>query len=869
MGDLFSFGAWVRRRRKALDLTQNDLARRIGYAESTLRKIESDARRPSRQVAERLATALELPAAEYEPFLRAARGELAVDHLAGLSVPAPVALRAPANRPTPFTLPIQRTSLIGRTAEVATICDRLRHNGVRLLTITGPGGTGKTRLALQVASELIDMFADGVFFIDFAPVADPTLVASTIAGVLGVQETGDQPFVARLKTYLRSKHVLLVLDNLEHLLPGAAVIDELLTATSSVAMLITSRTVLHLYGEHEIVVPPLAVPDLLHLPALDRLSNYAAVRLFIERARAVQADFHLTQTTASAVAEICVRLDGLPLAIELAAVRSKLLPPHALLTRLSHRLKLLVGGPQSLSARQQTLRNTIDWSYNLLQAGEQTLFWRLAVFVGGGTIEAVEAVCNVQTDLPFDLLDGLQSLLDHSLLRQELSLKYEPRFGMLETIREYALERLELSGEADAIRRRHAIYHLELAQQAEKESPVQQRMWLDRLERELGNLRAALAWCRTMTDGGEIELRLATLLFWFWRRRGSISEGRVWIMGALARSHAGGIESGKQARAHGLNAAGLLAYHQGDHAVACALLEEAVLIFQEGGDERALAFAMATLGLATMAHGDDTRARQLCEASLALRRAVGDQRGLAHALACLGQVAVGQGDYAAALPALKEGLALFREVGDSWGVTFALRHLGDMAAAQGNDALAVAQYEEGLALSRDSGDWLYVAQLLGIVGAIEGRQGNDARATALLMESVGLLREYGDMQSIPHCLEALACVATRQEQRERAIRLFGAAAALRESLKAPQWPIQYAVVERALAAVRTQSDAVTFAAAWNAGHALTLHQALSEAAGLARALEKLEAVQCLQHLSSGSAAGHDHPPTDVAFSERT
>jgi predicted ATPase/transcriptional regulator with XRE-family HTH domain len=550
MGDLFSFGAWVRRRRKALDLTQSDLARRIGYAETTLRKIESDARRPSKQVAERLATALELPAAEYEPFLRAARGELAVDYLAGLSVPAPVSLRAPANHLAPFTLPTQRTTVIGRTAEVAIICDRLRHDGVRLLTLTGPGGTGKTRLALQVASELIDMFADGVFFIDLAPVADSTFVAATIAGVLGIQETGDQPFVARLKTYLRSKHVLLVLDNFEHLLSGAAVIDELLTATSSVAMLITSRAVLHLYGEHEIVVPPLAIPDLQYLPTLDRLSSYPAVRLFIERARAAQVDFHLTPTTASAVAEICVRLDGLPLAIELAAARSKLFSPQALLARLSDRLKLLVGGSQSIPARQQTLRNTIDWSYNLLQAGEQTLFWRLAVFVGGCTIEAAEAVCTIETDALLDILAGLQALLDHSLLRQEVSLEGEPRFSMLETIREYALERLELSGEADAIRRRHAIYHLELAHQAEKESPVQQRVWLDRLQCELGNLRAALAWCRTMTDSGEIGLRLATLLFWFWRRRGSISEGRAWIMGALARSQAGGIELGTPARAH-------------------------------------------------------------------------------------------------------------------------------------------------------------------------------------------------------------------------------------------------------------------------------------------------------------------------------
>jgi predicted ATPase len=315
------------------------------------------------------------------------------------------------------------------------ICDRLQHDDVRLLTLTDPGGTGKTRLAIQVASELFDMFTDGVFFIDFAPVTDSTFVAATIAGVLGIQETGDQSFVTRLKMYLRSKHVLLVLDNLEHLVLGAALIDELLTTTSFVSMLITSRTVLHLYGEHEIVVPPLAVPDLLHLPTLDRLSNYPAVRLFIERARAAQANFHLTPTTASAVAEICVHLDGLPLAIELAALRSKLFPPQALLARLDNRLKLLVGGSPSLPARQQTLRNTIDWSYNLLQAGEQTLFWRLAVFVGGCTIEAAEAVCNAQTYLPFDLLDGLHSLLDHSLLRQEVCLKEEPlRFASHSTL---------------------------------------------------------------------------------------------------------------------------------------------------------------------------------------------------------------------------------------------------------------------------------------------------------------------------------------------------------------------------------------------------------------------------------------------------
>src|SRR5215216_6020701 len=391
-------------------------------------------------------------------------------------------------------LPLQPTPLVGRVREVEEVAERLRSDQVRLLTLTGPGGTGKTRLALQAGADLLDEFEDGVFFVALAAITDRALVAPTVARTLGLTERRNQPPEELLKGFLRDRQTLLLLDNFEQVLESAPLLDELLSAAPSLKILATSRTPLRLYGEHEFPVPPLSLPDPSSLATLESLTQYGAVRLFVERAKAVKPDFSLTQANAPAVTEICARLDGLPLAIELAAARIKLLPPQAMLSRLGSRLKLLTGGARDLPRRQRTLRATIEWSYELLDEGEKTLFARLAVFSGGSNLEGIEAVCDPQGDLPSDALEGVSSLLDKSLLRQEEGQGAEPRLMMLETIREFALEKFEESDDTETIKRAHAEYFLALAEHAEPKLWGQEdAAWLDRLEREHDNMRAALS----------------------------------------------------------------------------------------------------------------------------------------------------------------------------------------------------------------------------------------------------------------------------------------------------------------------------------------------------------------------------------------
>ncbi|MDQ5851887.1 MAG: adenylate/guanylate cyclase domain-containing protein, partial [Chloroflexota bacterium] len=493
------------------------------------------------------------------------------------------------NRPN--NLPAQPTPFIGREREVAAVRQRLLHPDIRLITLTGPGGIGKTRLGLRVAAQVLNDFPDGVYFVALAPISDPMLVSVTVAQTLGVKETSGESLLDSLKAYLREKQLLLLLDNFEQVVVAAPLITELLAAAPGLKVLVTSRASLHLQGEREFPVPPLALPDPKHLPTLDTLSQYEAVELFIQRAQAVNPDFQVTNTTAPAVAEICVRLDGLPLAIELAAARSKLLSPQALLQRLQHRLQVLTGGARDLPARQQTLRSTIDWSFSLLEAGEQTLFARLGVFVGGFSVEAAETVCHESgigdqwsgvrgqesgdegrsaspsqiptpdSRLPIPVLDGLQSLLDKSLLHQVPGASGEPRFRMLEIIREYALERLAARGEVEATERTHATYYLTLAEAAAPElQGSRQGAWLEQLEMEHDNLRAALRWS---LNRGEVEvgLRLGAALWRLWHMRGYVSEGREWLEKLLPLSEHSRVSP--SVRAQALNAAGVLAQQQG------------------------------------------------------------------------------------------------------------------------------------------------------------------------------------------------------------------------------------------------------------------------------------------------------------------
>jgi predicted ATPase/Tfp pilus assembly protein PilF len=579
-----------------------------------------------------------------------------------------------------------------------------------------------------------------------------------------------------------------VLDNFEQVLDAAVVVSAVLAACPRLRALATSRAALHVRGEREVPVPPLAVPDPRYLPPLAALTQYEAVRLFIARAQDVKPDFAVTNENAPAVAEICARLDGLPLAIELAAARIRLLPPQALLARLSRRLALLTGGARDLPGRQQTLRAAIDWSYHLLTPTEQTLFARLAVFVGGGTLEAIEAICN--TDGTLDVLEGVESLVAKNLLRPEDGAGGEPRFGMLETIHEYARERLEESGAAEELRQ-HATYYLSLAEMVEPQLVGhEQGRWMDRMEAEHGNLRAVLSWSRA-TNATETGLRLSGALWRFWWVRGYLNEGRAWLEDLLARSG----EAAAAMRAKALRGAGVLAWVQGNYGRATALFEEA----------------------------------------LALHRHLGERRGIAITLTGLGNVARGQGDYERATALFEEALALHRDLGDRRGIATALGNLGAVARYQGDYRRATTLYEEALARVRELGDTHGIAIGLSSLGAVAWVQGDYRRATAHLAEALVLSQAVGDKTwNTAVCLEVLAGVACAQGQPERATRLCAAATALRTATGTPLDRFDRTTYDSIVAAAQEALDERAFAAAWAAGQALPLEQAIAEALGKAQ-----------------------------------
>jgi predicted ATPase/DNA-binding winged helix-turn-helix (wHTH) protein len=735
-------------------------------------------------------------------------------------------LRLVENRLT--NIPVQRTPLLGRQKEVATARELLLREDVRLVTITGPGGIGKTRLAGQLASELVAHFAGGTHFVALSSLRDPELMASVIVQTLGIREGRRQPPLEILEDYLQRSlraPMLLVLDNFEHLMEAAPTVAKVLAAGCLLKILATSRGALHLYGEHEFPVPPLALPDLQCMPAVEVLGQYPALALFVQRAVAAKPDFELNRENARAVAEICTRLDGLPLAIELAAARVKVLSPSSMQLRLTSRLQLLTGGARDMPPRQQTLRATMDWSYDLLSALEQKLFRRLSVFVGGWTLEGAEAVCNIEGDLDLDWLDGMASMVDKSLAEQAPPMMGESRFEMLETIREYALGKLEASGEKFPTKRAHAAYCLVLAEeQAVAQCGSAGTEWMERFAIEHDNFRAGLEW---LTESGDAEwgFRLGAALFRFWEMREYLAEGRA-RLGKLLKVAKAATPS--KARARALFAAGVLATGQGDYASAAALTSESLDIARLLLDDQGAAVALNAMAVIARDRGDIPVARALFEESLVLWRQLGEQQAVARSLSNLANIAQLQGNDVLARSLYAECLSLFRGLGDQTGVAWSLNYQGDVARGQGDSEAARKLYEEALAIFRKLEDRWGMAGTLADLGSL-AREGEDyPTALSLYRRSIKIFQELDHKRGIARLLECFACSAAVQFDAKRALRLAGAAAALRESLGAPLTPADRAKLESSLHRAQQALSGEAVEAAWLEGRTLTVDQAIEE-----------------------------------------
>jgi predicted ATPase len=726
------------------------------------------------------------------------------------------------------TLPSQATAFIGREREVSAVKELLLREDVRVVTLTGPGGIGKTRLALQVAGEVSERFDGGICFIPLAAVTDASLIPSIIAQGLGIRETGRPVSIQSLKEYLQDlrSNLLLFFDNFEHMLAAAPVVAELISVAPRLRVLVTSRAPLHIYGEYEFPVPTLALPDLQRRTSREILSTNPAIALFMARAIAVKPNFELTAENARAVATICTRLDGLPLAIELAAARIKLLSPSAMQSRLESSLQLLTGGAKDLPMRQQTLRGAIDWSYDLLSPAEQTLFRRISVFVGGCTLEGVEAVCNTKQDLEVDVLDGMGSLVNNSLVRHIEQSAGEPRFALLDTVREYGLERLAASGEEAAIKRAHAAYYLVLAEEcaAQAADPASTE-WLSVLEVEHNNCRAALEWL-TRSGNAEWGLRLGAALFQFWETREYLTEGRDRLEKLLKLE---GAAAHSNSRVRVLFAAGVLATEQGDHRAARTLLDGSLQIARKVNDTRGVGIALNALAVNARDDGDVATARSLFEESLAVWRDLNDRAMVARALSNVASAVKSQRNYALARSLHEESRIIFEELGDSTCTAWSLNYQGDVAQEQGEISVARELYEQSLSIFRKLGDKWGVAGCLMDMGNLARDEGDEKKSRAHYAESMKLFQELGQKRGMARLLDCLACSAALQSQPERALRLAGSAAAMRRVLGVPLPVAEQTRLEKTLDMARQSISPAKAAAAWMDGWTMATDRAIQEA----------------------------------------
>lgn len=724
----------------------------------------------------------------------------------------------------PNNLPVQLTSFIGREREMQEIKTLLTQT--RLLTLTGSGGCGKTRLALQIAADLLEDYSEGVWLVELTALTDPALVPTTVAATLGVHEEPGRPTLVTLAEALKSKNLLLILDNCEHVVSACAQLAEtLLRNCPNVRLLTTSREALGIVGETAWRVPSLSLPEpheLADMSSVARIAHYEAIRLFIERAQAASSEFTVTAQNIKFIAQICRRLDGIPLAIELAAARTKALSVEQIADRLDDRFRLLTGGSRTALPRQQTLKAMMDWSYELLNGQERTLFRRLSAFAGGFMLEMAEAICADEAVQPAEILDLLSNLVSKSLVIFE-ERDDEAHYRLLETVRQYARDKLLETGEAARVRERHRDWFLAFAERAEGalQGP-DQALWLKRLETEHDNLRAALEWS---SDSPEMGLRLASVLWLFWYLRGYISEGREWLKQFLAKT----AHAPTPLRAKALYGASMLARAQDDYAQATALLEESLALYGQLKDQHGVASVLGNLGVIAFARGDYAKATKLHEGSLDHFRELDNTIGIASALSELGNVALYQDEVARAERFLEESLALSRAAQDDHSIALALRRLGAVVLRRGDLARAKRVLQESLELYQGLGAVPGVASVLNSLGMVALTEGDCTRAKKFLRESLLKYRDVGDKWHIALCLDRLARVAAAQEHGELAARLLGAADALRETIGAPLPPSEHAGREQALRVARERLSEEAFAAAWADGYAMKLDQAIAYA----------------------------------------